>query len=182
MNSTFFSCIELVIDAETGDLVEKNRIPGENQIGMIAWKMKMMTPEYKKGREIIVIANDITCKIGSFGMEEDILFKKASELARKLGIPRIYLSANSGARIGLAEELKQLFQVAWTDKSNPDKGYKYIYLTPGDYERLKKSEVNNESILSAELVTDEESHELRYKITDIIGREDCYQLNIQLSR
>ena len=66
MNSNFFSCIELVIDPETGDLVEKNRIPGENTIGMIAWKMKMMTPEYAKGREIIVIANDITCKIGLF--------------------------------------------------------------------------------------------------------------------
>ena len=64
MNLNFFSCVELVIDSDTGDLVEKNRIPGENVIGMIAWKMKMMTPEYKKGREIIVIANDITCKIG----------------------------------------------------------------------------------------------------------------------
>lgn len=171
MNSNFFSCIELCIDEETGDLIEKNRIPGENQIGMIAWKMKMMTPEYaQKGREIIVIANDITCKIGSFGMEEDLLFKKASELARKLGLPRIYLSANSGARIGLAEELKQLFQVAWVDATNPDKGYKYIYLTPTDYARIKKSnEINNEITLKAELIVDNEQ---RYRITDIIGKEN----------
>jgi acetyl-CoA carboxylase / biotin carboxylase 1 len=174
MNSNFFSCIELCIDSDTNELVEKNRIPGENQIGMIAWKMKMMTPEYAaKGREIVVIANDITCKIGSFGMEEDLLFKKASEFARKLGLPRIYLSANSGARIGLAEELKQLFQVAWVDATNPDKGYKYIYLTPADYERIKKSnELNKEITLKAELIVDEgNNNEERYRITDIIGKK-----------
>ncbi len=33
MESKFFNCVELMIDAETGELVEKNRIPGENDIG-----------------------------------------------------------------------------------------------------------------------------------------------------
>jgi len=33
MESKFFSCVELVIDAESGELVEKNRKPGENDIG-----------------------------------------------------------------------------------------------------------------------------------------------------
>jgi len=42
-------------------------------------------------------------------------------MARKLRIPRIYLSANSGARLGLAEEIKPLFRIAWEDPSNPDK-------------------------------------------------------------
>ena len=42
-------------------------------------------------------------------------------MARRLGIPRIYLSANSGARLGLAEEMKHLFRVAWEDPANPDK-------------------------------------------------------------
>lgn len=140
---------------------------------MIAWKMNFMTPEYPSGRDIIVIANDITHKIGSFGMEEDLLFKKASQLARKLGIPRIYLSANSGARIGLAEELKDLFKVAWVDKSNPDKGYKYIYLTAGDMERVKRLETNeNEPILKTELVVDPETKESHYKIIDIMGLEN----------
>ena len=37
--------------------------------------MTLMTPEYPNGRDIIVIANDITFKIGSFGMQEDLLFK-----------------------------------------------------------------------------------------------------------
>ena len=45
----------------------------------------------------------------------------ASELARKQGLPRIYLAANSGARLGLAEEIKHLFRVAWEDPNVPDK-------------------------------------------------------------
>ena len=41
---------------------------------MVAWKMTLKTPEYPSGRSIIVIANDICHKIGSFGPNEDILF------------------------------------------------------------------------------------------------------------
>lgn len=174
MQSNFFSCIELALDAKTGKLVEKNRLPGENDIGMIAWKLSFVTPEYPGGREVIVIANDITLKIGSFGTEEDLLFKRASELARALGVPRIYVSANSGARIGLAEELKDMFKVAWLDPSNPDKGYRYLYLTAGDYERVKRFEAETgEAIVRTELVVDEadETHESRYRITDIMGKE-----------
>jgi hypothetical protein len=40
---------------------------------------------------------------------------------RHHGYPRIYISANSGARIGLAEEVKHLFRVAWEDGADPDK-------------------------------------------------------------
>lgn len=178
--------------------------------------MELKTPEFPNGRDIIVIGNDITFMIGSFGPREDILYQannsldiqcrfhilpsccvscwwpsfsvmlrfkmvllfgcwaalsnrtflvlcyfvlldstlfifylanvnlqvikflcskislkgvcyflwcvqKASEMARKSGMPRIYLSANSGARLGLAEEIKHLFRVAWEDPSNPDK-------------------------------------------------------------
>lgn len=83
--------------------------------------MKMKTPEYPEGRDIIVICNDITHMIGSFGPQEDELFLKASELARAEGIPRIYIAANSGARIGLAEEIKHMFQVAWIDPTDPYK-------------------------------------------------------------
>jgi len=85
------------------------------------------------GRDIIVIANDITIAIGSFGPKEDILFLRASELARKLRIPRIYLAANSGARIGIAREFLSMFRVAWEDPHDPEKGFKYLYLTPEDY-------------------------------------------------
>ncbi|XP_033643702.1 acetyl-CoA carboxylase-like isoform X2 [Asterias rubens] len=155
---------ELVLDSQ-GGLVSMNRMQGENKISMVAWKFTFMTPEYPEGRDVIIISNDITFKIGSFGPEEDKLFEKASELARSLGIPRIYLSANSGARIGLAEEVKQRFKIAWEDPKIPDKGFKYLYLTPSDYKQLLAlNSVRAEHI--------EEDGESRYKITYIIGQED----------
>ncbi len=70
---------------------------------------------------MIVISNDITISIGSFGPHEDALFLRASELARKLKIPRIYLAANSGARIGLAKEVLDKIKVAWEDPKDPEK-------------------------------------------------------------
>ena len=132
---------------------------------MVAWRVKLITPEYPTGRDIIVICNDITFMIGSFGPQEDKLFLAASQLARTLKIPRIYIAANSGARIGLAEEIKHLFRVAWVDSSDPEKGFKYIYLTPDDFKKV--SAVNS---VRAELI--DEHGEARYRITDIIGKED----------
>ncbi|MBN3304222.1 ACACA carboxylase, partial [Amia calva] len=111
---------ELVLDPQ-GQLVQMNRLPGGNEIGMVAWRMTLKTPEYPAGRDIIVISNDITHKIGSFGPQEDVLFQQASELSRDEGIPRIYIAANSGARIGLAEEIRHMFHVAWQDPADPYK-------------------------------------------------------------
>lgn len=119
---------------------------------MVAWRLTLFTPHYPNGRDIIVIGNDITTQIGSFGPQEDLLFKvrttkelsfllslvlqKASDLSREEGLPRIYIAANSGARIGLADEIKHLFQVAWVDPNSPEKGFKYLYLSPADYMRV----------------------------------------------
>uniref|UniRef100_A0A8C3LQW7 acetyl-CoA carboxylase n=1 Tax=Chrysolophus pictus TaxID=9089 RepID=A0A8C3LQW7_CHRPC len=148
-----------------GQLVHMNRLPGGNEIGMVAWKMTLKTPEYPEGRDIIVIGNDITYRIGSFGPQEDVLFLRASELARTHGIPRIYVAANSGARIGLAEEIRHMFHVAWEDPDDPYKGYKYLYLTPQDYKKVSAlNSVHCEHV--------EDNGESRYKITDIIGKED----------
>uniref|UniRef100_A0A670JFK2 acetyl-CoA carboxylase n=1 Tax=Podarcis muralis TaxID=64176 RepID=A0A670JFK2_PODMU len=137
------------------------------QIGMVAFKMKMKTPEYPRGRDIVVIINDITYKIGSFGPEEDLLFLRASELARSEGIPRIYIAANSGARIGFADEIKHKFQVGWVDPAEPYKGFKYLYLTPQEYTRISSTNsVHCEHV--------EEAGESRYIITDIIGKEEGF--------
>ena len=70
--------------------------------------MKLRTPEYPHGRQVILIANDITFLSGSFGPREDELFLKASQYARERGIPRLYVAANAGARIGLAREVLSL--------------------------------------------------------------------------
>ncbi|XP_069082672.1 acetyl-CoA carboxylase 1 isoform X2 [Pleurodeles waltl] len=155
---------ELVLD-DQGQLVHMNRLPGGNEIGMVAWKMTLKSPEYSDGRDIVVIGNDITYRIGSFGPQEDLLYLRASELARSEGIPRIYVAANSGARIGLAEEIRHMFHVAWEDSADPYKGYKYLYLTPQDYKKV--SALNS---VHCEHVEDE--GESRYKITDIIGKEE----------
>merc|ERR1719412_3364479 len=125
------------LDLQDGKLVKVKRFPGENTIAMVAWKMNMKTVEYPKGRDIIVIANDITMEIGSFGPKEDQLFQEASKLARKLKIPRIYLAANSGARIGLAKEVQEKFKVDWCDPEDPEKGINGLYLTPEDYMELQ---------------------------------------------
>lgn len=157
-------CNELVLDSQ-GNLVQMNRLPGDNEVGMVAFRMRMKTPEYPEGRDIIVICNDITHMIGSFGPQEDQLFLRASELARTEGIPRIYISANSGARIGLAEEIRHMFQVAWIDPEDPYKGFKYLYLTPQDYTRISSSN-------SVHCHHVEEGGESRYILTDIIGKDE----------
>ncbi|RYO66943.1 Acetyl-CoA carboxylase [Alternaria arborescens] len=157
---------ELVLD-DTDNLAEVNRDPGHNNIGMVGWMVTAKTPEYPRGRRFIIIANDITFKIGSFGPAEDAFFHKCSELARKLGIPRIYLSANSGARIGLAEELIPHFSVAWKDINKPEAGFDYLYLTPEKYEHFvdgKRNDVICEPV--------EVDGEKRFKITTVIGAED----------
>ncbi|KAF2139143.1 uncharacterized protein K452DRAFT_232893 [Aplosporella prunicola CBS 121167] len=157
---------ELVLD-DSDTLVEVNREPGANTIGMVGWIVTAKSPEYPKGRRFIIIANDITFKIGSFGPAEDKFFHKCSELARKLGIPRIYLSANSGARIGMAEELIPHFSVAWNDVENPEKGFKYLYLTEEKKKRF--AEGDRKDVITEEI---EDEGEVRHKITTIIGAED----------
>ncbi|CAI2186280.1 18414_t:CDS:2, partial [Funneliformis geosporum] len=69
--------------------------------------------------------------------------KEPTELARSLGIPRVYLSANSGARIGLAEEVMNHFN------------------------QLHQNEMK--SVITEEIV---EEGETRHKITNIIGSKD----------
>ena len=105
---------------------------------MLAWHTVMKTPQYPEGREVVVIANDVTVQSGSFGVAEDDFFFKASEYARERGIPRVFIACNSGARIGLVDELKPKFKVAWKDESNPSLGFEYLYLSEEDYSALPK--------------------------------------------
>ncbi|KAJ5988378.1 Acetyl-CoA carboxylase [Penicillium waksmanii] len=157
---------ELVLD-DLDNLIEVAREPGTNSHGMVGWLVTARTPEYPRGRRFIIVANDITFQIGSFGPQEDKFFHKCTELARKLGIPRIYLSANSGARIGMADELIPFFSVAWNDASKPEAGFKYLYLTP---EVKKRFDATKKKEVITELIHDE--GEERHKITTVIGAKD----------
>jgi len=157
---------ELVLD-DNDSLAEVNRDPGTNTIGMVGWIITARTPEYPRGRRIVVIANDITFKIGSFGPIEDKYFHKCSEMARRLGIPRVYLSANSGARIGMAEELIPHFSVAWKNSEKPEAGFEYLYLSPENKARFEDGKVK--SVITEPL---DVNGETRHVITTIIGAEE----------
>ena len=157
---------ELVLD-DSDEIAEVNRAAGANNIGMVGWQVTAKTPEYPRGRRFIIIANDITFKIGSFGPQEDKFFHKCSERARKLGIPRVYLSANSGARIGMAEELIPHFSVAWKDPKKPESGFDYLYLTPEKKARFEDGALK--AVITKEIKVDGET---RHMITTIVGAED----------
>jgi acetyl-CoA carboxylase/biotin carboxylase 1 len=131
---------ELVL--QDGELSREKRFPGLNKVGMLAWHLTMKTPLYPEGRDVVLIANDVTVQSGSFGVQEDEFFYKASEYARKNGLPRIFISCNSGARIGLVDELKPKFKVAWKDDRNPSLGFEYLYLTEEDYSALAPGTVD----------------------------------------
>ncbi|KAF9054415.1 acetyl CoA carboxylase [Panaeolus papilionaceus] len=162
----FLEAKELVLD-EHDKLAEVDRAPGNNNCGMVGWVFTLRTPEFPHGRRAVVIANDITYKIGSFGPAEDQFFYLVSQYAREQGLPRIYLSANSGARIGLAEEALPLFSAAWNDPTHPEKGISYLYLTHENL--LKLQEKGPDSVRTVEI---EENGERRHKITDVIGLQD----------
>lgn len=157
---------ELVLD-EHDHIVELDRPAGNNTFGMVAWVFTLRTPECPTGRRVVVIANDITYKIGSFGPIEDQFFYLVTQYAREHGLPRIYLSANSGARIGLAEEAISLFSAAWNDDAHPEKGISYLYLSRENH--LKLLDKAPDAVRTVEVT---ENGETRYKITDVIGLQD----------
>lgn len=74
-------CVELKLDAR-GEVEEVIREPGLNECGMVAWRLLIRTPEFPRGRRVILIGNDVTFQMGTFGVQEDLQFQKASELAR----------------------------------------------------------------------------------------------------
>eukprot|EP01094_Clydonella_sp_ATCC50884_P002538 TRINITY_DN11939_c0_g1_i1.p1 TRINITY_DN11939_c0_g1~~TRINITY_DN11939_c0_g1_i1.p1 ORF type:complete len:2190 (+),score=948.83 TRINITY_DN11939_c0_g1_i1:693-6572(+) len=155
---------ELVLSPDESELVRSDRPVGENDIGMVAWLLTMYTPECPKGRRVVVISNDITFEIGSFGPREDMLFLRASELSRQLGVPRVYLSANSGARIGLAAELLECFQVEWEDENDTSQGFKYLYLSDEDYEKHSASVIADRRVMPG--------GERRWVISTVVGAQD----------
>jgi len=146
------------------------REQGLNDCGMIAWLATFATPEYPAGRQCVIICNDITFQAGSFGTKEDALFYFASQYARQNGIPRLYLAANSGARIGMAQSLKSQFQVCWLDSADPAKGFQYIYLEKAVHAALlaKYKDKMDKFPLKCSPIKGEEG---RMRIDDIIGEE-----------
>lgn len=156
-----FQFDELVMGSD-GNLRLEKRFPGSNKVGMLAWTVNMKTPRYPEGREVVVIANDVTVQSGSFGVSEDDFFYKASEYARTRGLPRIFISCNSGARIGLVDDLKSKYRVAWKDERNPLLGFDYLYLSEDEYNALAPGTVD--------ATPQKINGETRYVLDAIIGQ------------
>jgi len=157
---------ELLLD-DDGVLAPGARVVGTNDVGMVGWHATLKTPEYPEGRPLVIVANDCTVQSGSFGVKEDDFFDAVSKYARAAGLPRLHLACNSGARIGLAEELKPYFKVAWNDPNNEAAGYKYLYLTPEDAATFGG---NDGGIFHGEEIVDD--GEKRFKLDDIVGKTD----------
>ena len=78
---------------------------------MIAWAFTLRTSEHPQGRHVI-IADDITNKIGSLGPPKDQFFDFASQHAMSTA----FLESTPlpiPAHIGFAEEVMSLFFCAW---------------------------------------------------------------------
>lgn len=69
--------------------------------------------------QIVAVANDITFNSGAFGTKEDAVFRAATEHALEEKLPLIYLAANAGARVGLAQEVKQCLQATYLRRMYP---------------------------------------------------------------
>lgn len=158
-----FTASELTFDENGASLLEVDREAGANECGMVAWLCTAKTQEYPAGRKMLVVSNDITFQIGSFGPREDKFFNLATELARKLGIPRIYLSANSGARLGVADELLAHLKPAWNDPAHPERGFSYLYITQDEFSALESSAAYTKIV---------ENGETRYRLDYVIGQKD----------
>ncbi|KAG6373128.1 acetyl-CoA carboxylase [Boletus reticuloceps] len=128
---------EPVLD-EHDQLAEVDRAPGNNTFGMVAWVFTLKTPEFPNSRKVVVIVNDIAYKFHSFGPIEDQFSYPVTKCLCARGLPRIYLSTNSGTRIGLAEDVMNLFSCAWNDKGHPEKGFAYLYLTQENYLKVQE--------------------------------------------
>ena len=128
-------------DAEYGVSTKGSRPVGTNDVGMVGFSCTFRTPEYPDGREVVIVANDVTYQSGSFGVLEDDFFAKVTRFAADRGVPRVYLSSNSGARIGLVEALKPLVGVKWVS-NDPSKGLEYLYVTPEDLANLPEGSVD----------------------------------------
>jgi len=155
-----------------------NRPMARNDVGVVAWLLTLRSPETPQGRRVVAISNDITHASGAFGPREDAMFRAATEYALAEKLPVVYLAANSGARVGLANEVKQCMSVEWVNPDDPTKGFKYLYLSEEDYgcimERATAAASSSSAVeipLKAERMV-VNGGGVRYKLTDIVGLED----------
>ncbi|ULT93021.1 hypothetical protein L3Y34_002895 [Caenorhabditis briggsae] len=131
---------ELIVDEKTHQLqmisdteeLERRAVGGLNTCSVVAWLMKLEI-EQNDQREFVLIGNDVTHQVGSFAQPEHELFELASRLARERKIPRINISCNSGARIGLARDVLDVLKVKLKPNGHD---FDYLYVDSSEKERI----------------------------------------------
>ncbi|GET91303.1 acetyl-coA carboxylase, putative [Leishmania tarentolae] len=151
---------------EDGESLSAERTTAQ-PCGMVVWMIEYAPPQYYDverktvpTRRIVVVANDITFQSGSFAVPEDCVFKAASVLARAEHLPFVYISTNSGARLGISTEVKKRFLVEFTEKNE----IAYLYLTKGDYVELTEKKK-----IRMEVEPLEVKGETRYVLKGVVG-------------
>ena len=171
-DATFSAVAPLVprseFEAANGSSDSFTTMVGRNDCGMVIWRLTLRTPECPSGRRVIAVANDITFNSGAFGPREDAAFLAATELALAEKLPIVYLAANSGARVGLASEVKAALRVEWNVADDPTKGFKHLYLDDADYQAIV---ARSPGAVRATLREDEATGK-RWIVSDIVGAED----------
>lgn len=164
---------ELFLDAADHVTLSEEMRPGHVPCGMVVWLVTILPPTYYnsetdtvESRRFVMVANDITFQCGSFAVPENDVFCAASLLARRLGVPFVFIGSNSGARLGLSAEVKKRFHVALSATNEVE----YLYLLPSDYEELMRLGVR----LAVEKRQHEADGETRYVIRGIVGAPDEY--------
>ena len=177
---------ELVYNEKAGVLQSAYRAPGENRVGMVGWKWTIYSPTHfdkETGvcvpRTVYVVANDITVLSGSFSTAEDELYAAISRAAKLEGVPLVYFSANSGARIGLDPGLRNLFSIQKSE--DPSKLFEYLYIDDATKKQIdgaaeaaaaegKKRVRRLDDITQTEAIV-AANGETHHKLTAIIGSQ-----------
>ncbi|CCD73648.1 acetyl-CoA carboxylase [Caenorhabditis elegans] len=147
----FFQIRELVLEngvlteISDAEILKKRSANALNNCGMVAWIMTLYTPEKPRGFDLIVIGNDVTFQSGSFGTAEDDLFAAASTYSREHKLPRVNVSVNSGARIGLSTKISKLVKLQLENEDKPEQGFEYIYID-GEHKAQIEGEVVYEEL------------------------------------
>eukprot|EP00667_Euglena_gracilis_P000097 EG_transcript_97 len=159
---------------EGGVLVPKPVSDCNNNCGMVCWEFDFFLPtRYRPEtqtvppKKVMVVANDISYQSGSFAIEEDDVFNAAGQRAKEKGLPLVYLASNSGARIGMAQEVKDVYRVMFADPEHPEKGFEYLYVEEADYQRLSTMK----SINATPAVCPHSGRTI-YRLKDVIGVKD----------
>ncbi|CAI2352153.1 unnamed protein product [Caenorhabditis sp. 36 PRJEB53466] len=136
--------------------LEKRASTGCNSCSVVAWLLRLRLTENAKPVEFVLIGNDVTHQVGSFAMPEHTLFEHASKLARQKKIPRINISCNSGARIGLARDVLDVLKVKLKANGHD---FDYLYVEKTEKERI-----------GAQIVYEEHGDEL--KLVAVKGKKN----------